>query len=110
MASKEQLLYKDQVRFEQLERLKITATEREKKLHIDFCADNLKTQQQKEMLRWIRKLYMCNKREHYFEPRIFEYRLFVKGYSNLKGCNVLLKIARMLYIFKFRFILQYFRK
>lgn len=108
ISSKEQLFYKDKVRLDQLKNLNIIATDEEKKLHIDFCMDNITINQEKEMLRWIRKLYSYNKAAHYFNEKVFEYRLFVKGYFNLKDSNKLLKFIKVLYIFKLRFILQYF--
>ncbi len=110
MSSEEQLSYKNQIRFDQLKQLGIDATEEEKQLHLDFCADKIKKEKQKEMINWIRKLYAHNRNKCYFDSDIFEYRLFVKGYSNLKECNFWEKMIKMLCIFKIKFIKQYIQK
>lgn len=106
----EQMFFKNSVRLDQLKILGINPSKNEKKLHLDFCDDNIKKDQQIEMLKWIKKLYRCNKKEQYFNLEIFEYRLFVKGYTNLRDCNMFSKFIKMIYIFKFKFILHYLKR
>ncbi|WP_303195079.1 glycosyltransferase [Thomasclavelia spiroformis] len=109
-SKEEQMFFKDKVRLDQLERLGIYASEDEKRLHLDFCADNVKKEQQNKMLKWIRKLYKYNEKTLYFDSKIFKYRLFVKGYTNLSDCNKFSRFIKIIYIFKFEFILYYLKR